>query len=291
MTGEPFVKFVPLMIPGGLANNDTFWIDLNKGVRALYFPARYKYSNDFPQDAAYAKISFVEGGTRNLIDGSQLIFENTIDKFFGGKGIDLTAITQNNANSLPLNKQYHLGAYSFDSTIVVNVPQFIESCYFVSTNPSIRPYNSIYLAKSADIKATRVPPADSWDNWHLPSGVYSWVRDMPGLMTSYSAELSRSEQINLIESQTSDIGVGTEFGVNILLMGASMIPYVGPLIAAGGTIMLDKMKNLNTDSSAEDAQAVGIAGSVWSSIPGEAKDQVVAKIGAALTKIARALHK
>ncbi|KAL8847488.1 MAG: hypothetical protein Q9221_007481 [Calogaya cf. arnoldii] len=60
MYGDVFVKLIPLMIPGGLGNNDTFWIDLNKGVRALYFPARYKYSDDFPNDAAYAKISFVE---------------------------------------------------------------------------------------------------------------------------------------------------------------------------------------------------------------------------------------
>jgi hypothetical protein len=39
-TGEPFVWLVALPIPGGLAKWDTFWIDLNKGVRALYFPAR-----------------------------------------------------------------------------------------------------------------------------------------------------------------------------------------------------------------------------------------------------------
>ena len=50
MYGEPYVKLIPLMIPGGLAKNDTFWIDLNKGVRALYFPARYQYGDDFPND-------------------------------------------------------------------------------------------------------------------------------------------------------------------------------------------------------------------------------------------------
>ena len=170
-TDQPFVKFIPLVVPGGLKNNDTFWIDLNKGVRALYFPARFVYSDDFPKDAAYAKISFVEDGSRDLIDASDLMFMNGLNKIFGGTDIDLSVYTRQNTDVVKLEKKPHLGAFSYDSTIVVNVPQFIESSYMVASNQRAKPHDAVYLAKSADIKATRIPKSDGGDNWRLPSRV------------------------------------------------------------------------------------------------------------------------
>ena len=62
--GDVYVKFIPLVIPGGLAKCNTFWIDLNRGVRAFYFPARFIYHPDAPGDTGYAKISFVENSSR-----------------------------------------------------------------------------------------------------------------------------------------------------------------------------------------------------------------------------------
>lgn len=167
MTGEPFVKFIPLMIPGGLGANDTFWIDLNKGVRALYFPARYVYANDYPGDAAYAKISFVEEGSRNLIDASNLIFENTLSKLLVDNPMDLTGITRKTAEVIKLDKAYHVGAYSFSKTLIVNVPAFIEASYWVSIGDASKaaPHDAVYLANSEDIKATRMPETDSYDKW------------------------------------------------------------------------------------------------------------------------------
>ncbi|KAL9033814.1 MAG: hypothetical protein Q9180_005750 [Flavoplaca navasiana] len=133
--------------------NDTFWIDLNKGVRELYFPARYQNSDDFPNDTAYPKISFA------LID----------------KPIDLEPISRKTAETIALNKAYHVGAYSFDSTLIVNIPKFVEASYYVSVNDptKAKPHDAVYLAKSDQIHATRLPYSDSWDKWSLPPEYYS----------------------------------------------------------------------------------------------------------------------
>lgn len=66
-----------------------------------------------------------------------------------------------------------------------------------------------------------------------------------------------------------------------------MIPYVGPMVSTLGGKVLEDMKNLNVDSTAEEAQAVGISNTVWNSIPGEGKEQVVKK----LTECAKYLSK
>ncbi|KAL8836831.1 MAG: hypothetical protein Q9176_006064 [Flavoplaca citrina] len=281
MYGDVFVKLIPLMIPGGLSKNDTFWIDLNKGVRALYFPARYQYSDDFPNDAAYAKISFVEDSARNLVDASALIFENTLSKALIDTPIDLEPINRKTAETIALNKEYHVGAYSFDSTLIVNIPKFVEASYYVSINdPSkAKPHDAVYLAKSDQIHATRLPYSDSWDKWTLPPEYYGWNRATKLLMRSYSGEISRADQINLQETSTSDIGAGTEFFVSLLLNAASLIPYVGPLVSTLGGQVLENMKDLRTDSSEQEAEAAGIQGTVWNSIPGEAKDKLVQKLG------------
>jgi hypothetical protein len=199
MHSEAFVKLIPLLIPGGLAKNDTFWIDLNKGVRALYFPARYQYSDDFPNDAAYAKISFVEDSTHNLIDAEPLIFGNTLSKSWFDTAIDLVDINRKTVETIALEKKHHVGAYSFDSTIIINVPAFIEASYWVSINDSSRakPHDAIYLAKSTSIKATRLPASDSWDNWTMPPEYYHWDLHTKPLMHTYSGDISRQDQVNL----------------------------------------------------------------------------------------------
>ena len=99
------------------------------------------------------------------------------------------------------------------------------------------------------------------------------------LMRSYSGEISRADQINLQETSTSDIGAGTEFFVSLLLNAASLIPYVGPLVSTMGGQVLDNMKDLRTDSSEQEAEAAGIQATIWNSIPGEAKDKLVQKLG------------
>ncbi|KAL8942189.1 MAG: hypothetical protein Q9216_001797 [Gyalolechia sp. 2 TL-2023] len=281
MYGDVFVKLIPLMIPRGLGKNDTFWIDLNKGVRALYFPARYKYSDDFPDDAAYAKISFVEDSARNLVDAAPLIFTNTVSKALVDTPIDLEPIDRKTAETIALNKQYHVGAYSFDSTLIVNVPKFIEASYYVSINDAskAKPHDAVYLAKSDQIRATRLPHSDEGAHWTLPPQYYWWGAYTQKLMRSYAGEISRSDQINLQETSTSDIGAGTEFFVSLLLNAASLIPYVGPLVSTMGGQVLENMKGLRTDSSAEEAEAAGIQGKVWNSIPGEVKDKLVQKLG------------
>lgn len=91
-------------------------------------------------------------------------------------------------------------------------------------------------------------------------------------MRSYAGEISRAVQINLQETQTSDIGAGTEFAVSILLLAATLIPYIGPLVSTMGFRVLDSMKELKTDSTAQQAEAAGISSTVWNSIPGETKE-------------------
>ena len=275
-----FVKLIPLLIPGGLGNNDTFWIDLNKGVRALYFPARYTYSDDFPNDAAYAKISFVEDSARNLVDASALIFENTLSKLFVDEPIDLEPINRKTAETIALDKKHHIGAYSLDSTLIVNVPKFIEASYYVSINdPSqAKPHDAVYLAKSDQLRATRIPFSDSYEKWTMPPEYYNWNAHTKVLQRSYAGEISRADQVNLQEIKTSDMGAGTEFFASLLLNASSLIPYIGPLVSTLGFQVLEAMKDLRTESSEEEADAAGIQGQVWNSIPGEAKEKLVEKL-------------
>lgn len=57
-----------------------------------------------------------------------------------------------------------------------------------------------------------------------------------------------------------------------------MIPYVGPMVSTLGAKVLDDMQNMRSDSTAEEAQAVGISNTVWNSIPGEGKEKLVQKL-------------
>ena len=290
MEGDAFVRFIPLVIPGGLAKNDTFWIDLNKGVRALYFPARYIYHPDAPEDAGYAKISFVENSSRNLIDAKGLIFVNTIGKSLANTPIDLEGITRKTADTIQLNKEYHHGAYSFDSTLIVNVPKFIAASYYVSGGASRveNPHDALYLAKSADIKASRLPAPD---HWILPPLVYDWRIHTRPLMRSYAKEIGRMDQSNLQEVNTSDLGAGEEFFLNVLVMASSLIPYVGPLISTLGAEGIEALKGLRTDSDTKEVEAAGISGKIWSSIPGEAKEKLVPKLKEGVTKALKYVHR
>ena len=284
--GDVFVKFIPLVIPGGLAKSNIFWIDLNKGLRALYFPARYIYHPDAPGDAGYAKISFVENSSRNLIDAKALIFENTKSKSLANTPIDLEGITRKTAETIQLNKNYHVGAYSFDSTLIVNVPKFIAASYYVAggAHSVENPHDAIYLAKSADIKATLFPKPPNY-NWRVPPSVYTWEHHTKPLMRTYSQEVGRMDQISLQENSSSDLGAGEELFLNVLVMASSLIPYVGPVIATLGVEGIEALKGLRTDSSAEEAEAAGISAKIWNGIPGEAKEQLVPKLGEAANKV------
>ncbi|KAL8657225.1 MAG: hypothetical protein Q9226_002120, partial [Calogaya cf. arnoldii] len=221
--------------------------------------------DDISNDAAYAKISFVENSARNLVDASALIFENTFSKMLVDKPIDLEPINRETAATIALNKEY----------------QFIGGSYYVSINVTskAKPHDAVYLAESDRIRATRLPPSHSSDRWRLPPEYYWWGGYTQQLMRSYAGETSRSDQINLQEATTSDIGAGTEYFVSLLLNAASLIPYVGPLVSTMGTQVLENMKGLRTDSTAEEADAAGVSGTVWNSIPGEAKDKFVQKLG------------
>lgn len=284
-TDQPFVRYIALVMPGGLKNNDTFWIDLNKGVRALYFPARYVYNDDFPNDAAYAKISFVEDGSRQLIDASDLMFMNDLSKVFGDTPLDLHDYTRQNTDVITLEKKPHLGAFSVDSTIIVNIPQFIESSFLVAYDQTAKPHDAVYLAKSADLKATRVPPSDDGQNWRLPPEYYKWEVHTQQLSLSYSAELSSSEQVNMKEVTTSRLSLGEEFALSVLLMAASLIPYVGPLVATIGSKVLDNMKDIRSDSSDDEVAASGIAVDAWNALPGEAKEKLAPQLAKTAVKL------
>lgn len=284
MYGDVFVKFIPLVIPGGLAKNDLFWIDLNKGVRALYFPARYKYHKDFPEDAGYAKISFVEGGaSRKLIDASGLIFENTIGKTLADNPIELEGITRETAETIGLNKEYHVGAYSFDSTLIVNVPKFIAASYYVAGGADRKdnPHDALYLAKSVDINAKRLPDPG---HWILPPLVYDWRIHTQHLMRSYAKELGRMDEANLEEVSNSDLGASEEFFLSVLMNAASLIPYVGPVLSILGAEGIEALKGLRKDSDAAEVDAAGISNKIWGALPGEAKDKLGPKIAEGVTK-------
>ena len=148
-----------------------------------------------------------------------------------------------------------------NSEICLSVPAFIEASYYVSINSpgKAKPHDALYLAKSADIKATRRPLTDDADNYRLPPSPYKWEEHTKQLMQGFAASLSRSEQVNLEESVTSDIGAGTEFFASVLIMACSLIPYVGPLISTAGTDALEAMKGLRKDSTAEEAEAALIS--------------------------------
>jgi hypothetical protein len=79
--------------------------------------------------------------------------------------------------------------------------------------------------------------------------------------------------------------------LNIVLFAASLIPYVGPLVSTLGTQVLDNMKDLRTDSSDEEANAAGVSGKVWNSIPGESKEEFVKKLAKTATNMLKTLRR
>lgn len=58
-----------------------------------------------------------------------------------------------------------------------------------------------------------------------------------------------------------------------------------------GFRVLDSMKELKTDSTAQQAEAAGISSTVWNSIPGETKDKLVSKLSQGAAKYAKFLHR
>jgi hypothetical protein len=57
-------------------------------------------------------------------------------------------------------------------------------------------------------------------------------------------------------------------------MAASLIPYIGPLVPTVGSQVLENIKDRKLDSAEQEAEAAGLTSAIWSSIPGEAKDNV-----------------
>ena len=103
-----------------------------------------------------------------------------------------------------------MGAYSFDSTLIANVPKFIAASYYVSGGADHKenPHDALCLAKSADINAMRLPGPG---HRRLPPTVYQWGNHMESLMRSYAKELGRMDEANLEEVSTSDLGASEEF--------------------------------------------------------------------------------
>ncbi|KAL2843912.1 hypothetical protein BJY01DRAFT_248375 [Aspergillus pseudoustus] len=290
MSGEPFVRFVMLPIPGGLSGNNAFWIDLNKGLRALYFPARYVYSNDYPNDASWAKISFVEeGGGRYLIDAKQLKDQGA-DGTFGAAVNDLDTqleeATRTAVNTTKLNEQYHIGAYSFDSTLIVNIPKFIDACFMVSMDPTAAPHDALYLAKAADITAKPY----KIDGWQYPDCPIAW-KVGEKTMKSYAGQVGKAEQIHLQEVTLSKLGGWEEFGLNLLVFAASLVPYIGPLLVMAGTEGIKALKDVQIDSSEEKLKAAGISSDVWNSLPSEAKETFLNKLAKEVPKVLKLFKK
>lgn len=332
-TGDPIVKLIALPIPGGLKQNDTFWIDLNKGLRALYFPARYIYSKDFPGDAAYAKISFVEEKSRPLIDATSLIIENTVGKlikpWFGDTVPALSTLTRSNTDLANLNIEPTVGAYSFDSTLIVNVPQFIESSFLVSMDLS-SPHDSIYLAKSTDIKAH--PRTDGIDltnilgkkpqmlerqmdsktvskvmdfiSKHPEGGTFKLNTDslndsgngfkFPGRAlwiewntVTYAQYISTIDQINLKQVTKSDLSPGAEIALSVFTMAASLVPYIGPILATGGTFLIENLKNVKTSDDVAELNAFGVSAAAWNMAPNEVKDAAIARASKEIVRVAK----
>ena len=93
------------------------------------------------------------------------------------------------------------------------------------------------------------------------------------------------------ETTVSRLSVGEEFGLNVLLMAASLIPYVGPLVATIGGKVLDNMKDIRSDSTDEDVDASGISVTAWSALPGEVKDKLAPKLANTAVKLISILRR
>jgi hypothetical protein len=208
------------------------------------------------------------------------MFESSLSKIFGGPGIDLAQVTRETAATIGIQSKQHVGAYSFTQSIVVNIPKFIEQSYLVATNQKATPHDAIYLADSRDISAKRRSPSDDW-KW--PQGWF-WGSEFK---TVYAEYLSRAEQMNLIEETSKDLGMKGEFGLTVLCMAASLVPYVGPFLASAGSIAIDKLKIIQTTSPATEFPLVAVSDKTWNSIPGETKEGLIKSVKAAIKFLKR----
>ncbi|OJJ67753.1 hypothetical protein ASPBRDRAFT_661119 [Aspergillus brasiliensis CBS 101740] len=271
---DPMTKLVALPIPHGFANSDTFWIDTNGGVRALYFPARFQLNEDCPNIGVYAKISFVEEKSREFVYAGPLIADNTMARLFDLEEADLSDVSRKVDKTVELHISPHYGADDPLQTVVVNVPKFIDACFgLYLPNPPL-PYDAVYVTHCENIHAKCWP-----DRPGLFPGSTVWPEEVG---RSYSAVINTMDQINLQETTKSELGTGAEIGLSILCMAASLVPYIGPLLATGGDVMIEKLKNIRTDSDETDVGFLGVVSKTWSSTPDEAKSRLVKGIASAL---------
>ncbi|PWY94100.1 hypothetical protein BO94DRAFT_582504 [Aspergillus sclerotioniger CBS 115572] len=190
-------------------------------------------SDDYPGDAAYAKISLVDENQRQLVDAHELM-----DQYTGLKQL------------FDFETRYHVGAYSVDSTLIVDIAKFVDACYLVSTNPTAAPHDALYLANATDIRGSRYEAKGS--NIPPSGGKIWWSLLKDENVKSYVAQVSKAEQMNLQEAQTSDLGAGAEIALNVL-MAASLVPYVGPFLSTVGSAEIEGLTNVKVDSSAGEA--------------------------------------
>ncbi|KAK2750603.1 hypothetical protein FQN57_002674 [Myotisia sp. PD_48] len=285
---SPLVKLMMLPIPGGLKNSDMFWIDLNKGVRALYFPARFVLHDDKPDRAAYAKISFVERYERNLMSAKEIMDENTIGKHLFDLEVDLTNKTRKTEETVKLPRANQVGAYSIHHSLIIDIPRFIESSFWVATDPKAPVFESIYLAESANIQAT--PFTDESLGLFYETGTIGWTT-VYKMLKDYAEDKSADDQVNLkqVSLETSGLDPGLKVAIDLLLMASSFIPYVGPVFAASAAVFANRVENLGKDPGAETkvVESMGISKELWSVAPAKTKDTVLKGIAKAVRVLKR----
>lgn len=105
------------------------------------------------------------------------------------------------------------------------------------------PLDAVYLNNSASIIAKKRPHSDAW-KFPQESIKWEWTS------VSLSDFISKTEQVNMQESTKSHLGLGEEMALTILCMAASLVPYVGPFLATAGSLGIEQLKGVTTDSPA-----------------------------------------
>ena len=111
-------------------------------MQALSFPARYKYSDEFPNGAAYAGTNFVEDFSRRPTDASTFRFEDTLSKALVETPFNLFGITRKNGGKIEVKLlNFHLDLGKTTSYFSSNCKQvnFLIECgrltFLSCTNP------------------------------------------------------------------------------------------------------------------------------------------------------------
>lgn len=284
LSSQQTVCYVTVPFVEGTGDSRYFWVDLNKGIRAVYFPVMRKYSDQTRDLSMWVKLDL------------STHLHNRTYRPFPSQGS--TGNNYNWTTSKPERDNDVRGLLHTDTTIYVDVFEYVTQAlsppHFRSKD--VNPYDAVFWGYSNIMQSKWHGTAfalnlDKKEGSFIKRQNNSLVGTSKGVLRvdkhdSYSRGIPFEQQKRKIYPEwISSVTGAASFGLGF-------IPFVGPLLSLGVDMMQTVAeKNINDDWGDIKELAIGstkkTGGAVWDTIP----DEQQKKIKAGLRKTAMGLLK